>query len=263
MLKALSIFWNHKVGVVFFLFLVTLIGIFSALKIEKTMYPNTSLPQYSITASWGNYSPEVIELKLTAPIERAVAKLKYVKGIQSTSRRGTSQVTVFCDKNYHDKEFELLINEQLRDLRDNFSRNVNMRMSRSKPDEQGNRTSFLSYRIFSSYSIDSLSRIVENDIQSALSSIQGVSEVNVNGLEKQAYFITIKREFRNMRQFSQRVVQQRISDYFQLKKNAIVEMDNNEFIIKFRSEQHLCYCRSCEYFSELQYILILLLYISR
>ena len=235
MLKALSIFWTHKVGVVFFLCLVAIIGIFSALNIEKTMYPNTSLPEYNISGYWGNYSPEVMELKITAPIEREVSKLKYVKGIKSTSRSGFSTVRVLCDKGYNRKEFELLLNETRRKLEKEFARNVRLGISRAQPDETANRQSFLTYRIFSPISIDSLSRIVDNDIQTAISSISGVAEVNPMGLEKQAYFLTIKEEFRNMPRFSPNQISRKVRDYFEQNPASTVRLKENSFLIKLDS----------------------------
>ena len=233
MIKLLYFLWNHKIGVIFFLFLLSIIGVFSSIKIEKTMYPNTNLPQYVVQSTWGNYSPEVMEMKVTAPVERSVSKLKYIKGIKSESRKGSSTVTIYCDKDYNENEFELLLNESMQALRNEFSRNVLVRIIRRKPDEFGQREGFIAYRVFSKYSVDSLSRIVENEVKTSLSSIEGVAEVNESGLEKQGYFIHIKKEFRNFPQFSIFRIQAKIREFFQLRPNSIAKLNNDEFVVKF------------------------------
>jgi HAE1 family hydrophobic/amphiphilic exporter-1 len=239
MIKSLSFLWHHKVGVVFFLFLVFIIGLFGVLQIDKTMYPNTNLPQYNVRAFWGNYSPEVIELKLTAPLERELSKLKFVKGIESQSQKGQSNIQVFCDKDYEIYEFELMLNESMRAVRDNIPENAFLSVVRTKPDEfsnNGRTNSFLTYRVFAPYSIDSLSRLVENEIKTSLSSIPGVSEVSESGLEKQAYFVTLKQEYRNMPQFSMNAVSAAIRSYFDNTRNkqgTVLRYKDDEFTVKF------------------------------
>lgn len=238
MIKSLSFLWHHKVGVVFFLVLVFMVGLFGVVQIDKTMYPNTSLPQYNIRASWGTYSPEVIELKLTAPLERELSKLKFVKGIESQSRKGSSNISVYCDKEYEVYEFELMLNESMRAVRDNIPENAFVMVSRTKPDEfsNGRNNSFLTYRVFAPYSIDSLSRLVENEITTSLSSVPGVSEVRESGLEKQGYFVSVKQEYQNMPQFSMNAIRGAITNYFDNsrgKEGTILRYNESEFVVKF------------------------------
>jgi multidrug efflux pump subunit AcrB len=233
MINILYFLWNHKIGVIFFLFLLSILGVFSSIKIEKTMYPNTNLPQYVVQASWGNYSPEVMEMKITAPVERSVSKLKYIKGIKSESSKGSATITLYCDKSYNEKEFELLLNESMQALRNDFSRNVQINVVRRKPEEFGEREGFIGYRIFSKYSVDSLSRVVENEVKTSLASVEGVAEVNEYGLEKQGYFIHVKKEFRNIPQFSIFNIQLKIREFFQLRPNSVAKLNEDEFVVKF------------------------------
>ncbi|MBI3563916.1 MAG: efflux RND transporter permease subunit, partial [Elusimicrobia bacterium] len=59
--------------------------------------PDIDFPVVTITANWENASPDVMETQVAATIEDAVASVEGIRTITSTSRLGSTTVTIEFD----------------------------------------------------------------------------------------------------------------------------------------------------------------------
>lgn len=80
-------------GVMVFLAL-TVLGVFTFSRLKLDMLPNIEFPMIAIITSYPGAGPESIELLVTRPIEDALASVKNVEDVNSTSNQGSSIVMV-------------------------------------------------------------------------------------------------------------------------------------------------------------------------
>ena len=95
--------------------LIVLIGILAFLRLPVREYPSTDSPIVSVQASYPGASAEVIESKVTEPLEKEIATIDGIRVIRSSSSQQSSRITV---------EFDLSrdIDEAANDVRDRVSR---------------------------------------------------------------------------------------------------------------------------------------------
>ncbi|HRG57011.1 MAG TPA: efflux RND transporter permease subunit, partial [Lacunisphaera sp.] len=95
--------------------LVVLIGLLSFNRLPVREYPLIDSPVVTVETSYRGASAEVVEAKITEPLEREVASIDGIRIIRSESQEESSRITV---------EFNLdrNVDEAANDVRDRVSR---------------------------------------------------------------------------------------------------------------------------------------------
>ncbi|MDD5680294.1 MAG: efflux RND transporter permease subunit [Candidatus Omnitrophica bacterium] len=73
---------------------VILLGVISWFRLPQEFFPPITYPQLSVVTNYSNAAPEEVETLITKLIEEAVGTVKNARRVVSTSREGTSIVTV-------------------------------------------------------------------------------------------------------------------------------------------------------------------------
>src|SRR3990167_4238826 len=73
---------------------IILLGVISWFRLPQEFFPPITYPQLSVITNYPNAAPEEIETLITKLIEEAVGTVKNARRVISTSREGTSIVTV-------------------------------------------------------------------------------------------------------------------------------------------------------------------------
>ncbi|MDR1010527.1 MAG: efflux RND transporter permease subunit, partial [Opitutaceae bacterium] len=95
--------------------LIVLIGLLSFSKLPVREYPNTDTAVVSVRTTYRGASAEVIESRVTEPIEKEIASIDGIRNIQSNSRDEQSYITVEFNMN---RDIDAAAN----DIRDRVSR---------------------------------------------------------------------------------------------------------------------------------------------
>ena len=85
---------RRPVAVVMFTLAVLLFGMVSLSRLPVTLLPNLSYPTLTVRTELEGAAPTEIETLLSKPIEEVVGVIKNVRRVTSTSRAGTSDVTL-------------------------------------------------------------------------------------------------------------------------------------------------------------------------
>ncbi|HSC98396.1 MAG TPA: efflux RND transporter permease subunit, partial [Casimicrobiaceae bacterium] len=83
---------NNPVFATMVMVAITVLGVFSYLRLKVEQMPDVSLPFVSIVTIYPGASPEAVEADVTKPIEYAVNQVSGIKRIFSNSREGRSDV---------------------------------------------------------------------------------------------------------------------------------------------------------------------------
>src|SRR6202451_2856668 len=81
----------------FFLFLLTLAGIYAAFQVPISVFPETSFPRVVIGVDNGVMPVEQMQVTITKPIEDAVNSVPGLVTVRSTTSRGSAEVSLFFD----------------------------------------------------------------------------------------------------------------------------------------------------------------------
>lgn len=85
---------THPVAVTMRIAALVLLGFICAMRLPVDLLPRVDIPIVSISTSWPNTPPEVMESQITRPIEEAVAAVPGLYNVSSTSTLGNSNVRV-------------------------------------------------------------------------------------------------------------------------------------------------------------------------
>jgi HAE1 family hydrophobic/amphiphilic exporter-1 len=159
--------------------LIIIAGLASLFGVEVRELPNVDRPVISISTDFPGASPETVDQEVTGRIEGAVGRVAGVRSISSTSRFGSSRVTL---------EFasDANIDVAATDARDAVSRIINSlpdgaeapRIVKADADSQP----VVRIAVTSATrSAQELTRIVTEEIEDRLISIEGVADLQVYG----------------------------------------------------------------------------------
>jgi multidrug efflux pump len=159
--------------------IVVLLGVLSFNRLPVREYPNIDSPIVSVETFYPGASAEVVETKVTEPLEKEVASIDGIRVIRSTSAEESSRISVefTLDRN---------IDEAANDVRDRVSR-ARGRLPREIENVQVAKTESDSSPIITlsfnseQYSRLELTEMVERIALQRLQTIPGVGAVNIRG----------------------------------------------------------------------------------
>src|SRR6266702_7889996 len=92
-------FWlSHSAKTIFFLLIaLTLAGIYAALQVPISVFPDTNFPRVVIGIDNGVMPVEQMQVTITKPIEDAINSVPGLRTVRSTTSRGSAEVSLFFD----------------------------------------------------------------------------------------------------------------------------------------------------------------------
>src|SRR5271170_3799504 len=92
-------FWLSRASrpIFFFLFALTLAGVYAAFQVPISVFPDTNFPRVVIGVDNGVMPVEQMQVTVTKPIEDAVNSVPGLLTVRSTTSRGSAEVSLFFD----------------------------------------------------------------------------------------------------------------------------------------------------------------------
>ena len=156
------------------------LGVFSFMNTPIELAPGGNYPRIDIEASWPGVSPEVVQSRVTAPLEEAVSSVKGVRRVSSESRTGAVSITLEIDPRVRMDFVDLALREAVARVRGRFPYGVRPVVSPYVPKDFQVRP-FLSTTISGPYSIEELRALLKERLEFGLGSVPGVSSIEVAG----------------------------------------------------------------------------------
>ncbi|WP_093119162.1 efflux RND transporter permease subunit [Salinihabitans flavidus] len=159
--------------------LIVLAGLAGLFGVEIRELPNVDRPVVTVTTQFPGASPEIVDQELTGRIEGAVGRVAGVRSISSNSRFGRSRVTLEFNDSVD-------IDVAATDVRDAVSR-IAPQMPEEAEDPQvvkadANASAVMRIAVTSSgRSPQELTRIVREQVEDRLISIDGVADLQIYG----------------------------------------------------------------------------------
>jgi len=193
---------------------LSIIGLCLIPLLSIQLKPTKKEASLSVSFGWHNASAKVIEQEVTSKLEGMFNVVKGVKKISSSSNKGRGSVSIQFKKNVDMDavRFELanLVRQVYPELPDGVSY---PRLSASSANE--NKVSILSYSINANESPYFIKKYTENNLLPKLTTIKGVSQVNVYGAAPFEWVIEYNSDKLVQLQIGVGEVQQAINKYLQ------------------------------------------------
>ncbi|MBN2354084.1 MAG: efflux RND transporter permease subunit [Spirochaetales bacterium] len=169
---------RRPVFVVMIIASIVTLGIISYLNIPVDLLPNIERPSLYVSTQYTGASAEDVENIVTKPLENALGTVEGLDTISSQSREGRSQVTLNFKLGTDVKFAELKVIEKVQQAAPTFPDGVDdPRIRRFSSDD----TPIMFVSILGPKPLPDLKDIVENDVQPALETVEGVGSVSVFG----------------------------------------------------------------------------------
>ena len=181
-------FWLEKATrtIFFFAMVLTAAGIYLALQVPISVFPETNFPRVVIGIDNGVMPVDQMEVTITRPIENAINSVPGLQSVQSTTSRGSAEVDLFFSWNVDMIQSLQLVNSALTQVQQQLPPTVQITT---------NRLTFASFPVLG-YSLTSdtmpqteLWEMAYYDLKPPLNRVNGVSTVVVQGGQQPEYHV--------------------------------------------------------------------------
>ncbi|MBF0484145.1 MAG: efflux RND transporter permease subunit [Candidatus Omnitrophica bacterium] len=163
--------WMLMIGIIVF-------GWISFVRLGISQMPDVDFPVVSVSVTWENASPEVMETDVTDILEDAVMSVEGIQSVSSVSRKGQSQLTIeFNLKRDIDaalQEVQTKIAQAQRNLPTDIDPPV---VTKTNPEDQP----IIWITLSGDKSIKELTHYVSETLKDQFTSVAGVGSVNLGG----------------------------------------------------------------------------------
>ena len=156
--------------------LVLVFGAISATSLRQELLPSLDVPVLTVVTAYPGASPDVVEQQVTDPIEAAVAGLDGLTGTESTTRGGSSVITIDLDYGTDTTEAATQVERAIAGTR--LPEDVEPQVGSIGTDS----IPVLQLAVSSNLGADRLAAVLRDDVQPLLAGLDGVGEVTLSGI---------------------------------------------------------------------------------
>jgi multidrug efflux pump subunit AcrB len=181
-------FARHSKSIIFFIIILTIVGIYEALSIPVAVFPTTNFPRIIIGVDNGVMPIEQMEVTITRPIEEAIRIVPGLENVRSVTSRGSAEVDLFFNWTVDMLETLQLVDAAVSRIQSTLP---------STAQIQTHRLDFASFPIIG-YSLTSdtvsqtdLWELATYDIKPRLNRLPGVASVLIQGGQHPEFHVTV------------------------------------------------------------------------
>ena len=237
MKKIIYTFLTRPVTVLMMFFSVFIVGSVSFFNIPIELVPHTEYPRLSISASWNGVSPEAVEAYLTSPLEAVLSNVKGVKKISSRSSEGSTYIDLEFHPNTNIEFARLEINEKLGAIIEELPYGVSTpRISPYIPKEFRDLQGFLTYTLTANLSANEIKKYAVDYLKTPLLSIDGVSDVVIQGGNDREILITIDYEKAKALNITNEDIAAGINNVEQIVSAGTIKKRDSQYLVNINND---------------------------
>ena len=179
---------RHALSITFIAATLCLAGIFCALRMPSSVFPQTNFPRVVIIANNGITPADEMMATVTRPIEEALKDIPGAVTVRSATRRGSAQINVFFNWNVDMSQSELYVLGRLSQIRSNLPATASTEIER---------VTFSAFPIIgisltsSNRDIMSLWETANYELKPRFLQIPGVARVEITGGREPEYHVVV------------------------------------------------------------------------
>lgn len=163
-----------------------LLGISLIPKLSLQLWPSSRSNTLSVSFSWNNAAPELLEMEVTSKLEGAMARTKGLTGITSRTSNGWGYIVLSVDKAENIDAVKLYLGSIIRSVKTGLPDGVWVSEVRggefrSGKAEEKERQNLLNYAFIGPGTTQDVAEFAEDQVASVISTMPGVESVTVTG----------------------------------------------------------------------------------
>jgi len=181
-------FARHSKSIIFFIAILTVIGVWQAFTLPVAVFPTTNFPRIIIGVDNGVTPIEQMEVTITRPLEDAVRSVPGLEDVRSVTSRGSAEIDLFFTWNVNMIETLQMVDAAVSRIQSSLPSTAQIRT---------NRLDFSSFPIIG-YSLTSdtvpqtdLWDLATYDIKPRLNSLAGVASVLIQGGQRPEFHVVV------------------------------------------------------------------------
>ena len=179
---------NHRRSLLFFLVLLIAGGLGAAFKLPVSLFPAADFPRVRVSVDAGDRPADRMSVEVTRPVEEAVRGVLGVRGVRSTTSRGSTDIDVNFDWGQDMVAAMLQVQSALAQASPNFPAGTHYNVARMDP------TVFpvLAYSLTSdTVAPAELRDLALYQLRPIFSTVKGVSRIDVQGGQTEEIRVTV------------------------------------------------------------------------
>lgn len=187
-MKLMAWLHSHARSILFLLGTVIFAGIFGGMSLPVALFPQISFPRVRVSLDAGDRPAERMAVEVTYPVEEAVRAIPGVRGVRSTTSRGSAEISVAFDWGEDMVSAMLQVQSEVNKILPSLPQGTTFDVERMDP------TVFpvIAYSLTSTtHSLSELHDIAMYQLRPALSAVNGVGRVGVQGGAIAEYRVTV------------------------------------------------------------------------
>ncbi|MDX1803249.1 MAG: efflux RND transporter permease subunit, partial [Alcanivorax sp.] len=180
---------KHRRSILFLIAMLALAGALTVVKMPVALFPNVSFPRLVIQLDAGDRAADQMALTVTRPVELAVRAVPGVKGVRSTTSRGSAEISVDFGWGHDMARALLQVQAAVGALMPTLPANTRFEVVRRDP------TVFpsMAYSLTSDkVDLVGLKDIARNTLQPMLSRVDGVAKIGIQGGQDAEFHVTVE-----------------------------------------------------------------------
>ncbi|HEY5298897.1 MAG TPA: efflux RND transporter permease subunit [Verrucomicrobiae bacterium] len=179
---------RHALSITFIAAVLCLAGIFCALRMPSSVFPQTNFPRVVIIANNGITPADEMMATVTRPIEEALKDIPGALTVRSATKRGSAQVNVFFNWNVNMSQSELYVLGRISQIRSDLPATVSTEIER---------VTFSAFPIIgisltsSNRNITSLWETANYELKPRFLQIPGVARVEITGGREPEFHVIV------------------------------------------------------------------------
>jgi len=230
----LSSLLQRPVGVLMSFLVLIVFSVLAFVHLPVSLLPETDVPQIVIKIAYPNASPAEIEQNVLRPIREKMLVLPQIKDIRSEANAESGLVELFFEQGTKMQYAYLEINEKIDQLTQNLPRNL--------PRPQVVRINTADVPIIRLQIVPKqadlleTSELVEKVIRKRIESLEGISLVDINGLQRKMIGVRLRKDVLNALQISEKQIFQTIREANQDLGAISVQDGQYRYFMKINSQ---------------------------
>ena len=169
---------------------LVLLGAICFTRLPVDLLPKVTLPTLNVSTNWANVSPEVMEARVTRPIEQAVSSVPGLVQVSSNTSNGSSSVRIQFTWGTDIGQAAIDVMQRLERVKRGFPNDATLQdptVSKFDP----NQLPILTIGITGEKDLVKLRTELDNQISPILESADGVAAINIGGGQSRAIIVNV------------------------------------------------------------------------
>ncbi|HTN36955.1 MAG TPA: efflux RND transporter permease subunit [Arachidicoccus sp.] len=186
-----SHFHKYKYPVIILACMVIFGGVFAYMNMQTALFPEITFPKIKVIAEAGQQPIDQMAVEVTKPLEIAMKQVPGLSKLESTTSRGSTELSATMDWNVDIDLSKQRIESRINGVRDQLPPGVAITVEKMNPSI----LSVMGYSLKSkTRSHIALKQLALYTVKPFLSSVQGVSDIQVIGGQSKEYWVQLDYE---------------------------------------------------------------------